>query len=293
MFHPNMRSMTEGFSVIGGLSYRSWSRVVADVWEVEGATGARGAYRSPHPRLFVLLDATGPGIDLGLDAGLDGRTTRFAPDAARLSYIPAGLDSWSHVPVGSRLRHLDVHFDAEALVRRFDGAFDARRLTQPRLGFADAGLLGLAQLLAEEVTSGGLHDLYGEGLALALFARLFEVPRPHARPGQLAGHRVRQAMDFIEANSSRAVRLQELADLVGLSPAYFSSAFKAATGVAPHEWQSRVRVERVKRLLVSAEATLAEVAVATGFSDQAHMTRVFKRYAGTTPASWLRTQGRV
>jgi AraC-like DNA-binding protein len=238
--------------------------------------------------LLSQLVATG-----GIDMGQDGRPVRFAPGAARLSYIPAGLDTWSHVPVGSRLRHLDVHFDAEALVRRFDGAFDPRRLAEPRLGFADAGLLGLAQLLADEVTGGGLHDLYGEGLALALFARLFEVARPEPRPGQLAGHRVRQAMDFIEANSARVVRLQELADLVGLSPAYFSSAFKAATGVAPHQWQSRARVERVKRLLAGSDATLAEVALATGFSDQAHMTRVFKRFAGTTPASWVRTQGRV
>lgn len=289
MFHPNMVSMTEGFSVIGSLSYRSWSRVVADVWEVEGAAGARGQYRSPHPRLFVLLEATGEGIDLGQA----GRPVRFGPEAARLSYIPAGLDTWSHVPIGGRLRHLDVHFDAEAMARRFEGGFDRQRLAEPRPGFADAGLLGLAQLLAEEVTGGGLHDLYGEGLALALFARLFEVARPDPRPGQLASHRVRQAMDYIEAHCTRPVRLQELADLVGLSPAYFSSAFKAATGVPPHEWQSRARVERVKRLLVASKATLAEVAVATGFSDQAHMTRVFKRFAGTTPASWMRMQGKL
>ncbi len=289
MFHPNMKAMTEGFSVIGNLKYRSFRDAVADVWEVDGRAGAGGEYQSPHPRLFVVLDGSGPGaINIGPDAG--AFVARPAAPA-RLSYIPAGLVTRSHVPVGTRLRHLDLHFDAATMVERFAGAFDPSLLSVPRLMFDDHRVLALAHLLADECSGPGLHDLHGEGLVLALFTQLFSVPRTGLRPGQLSARRLRQAMDFIEANCLRNIRLHELAELVGLSQSYFSSAFKASTGVAPHQWQTQARVERIKLMLLSPGVSLTEVAINGGFSDQAHMTRVFKRYAGMTPAAWVRSHG--
>lgn len=281
-----MQSVTEGFAVVGTLQCRSWNGLVADVWEVDGRAGAGGEYRSPYPRLFVLLD--GSGAD-AIRIGAEAMPPPGGAGGARLSYIPAGLRTWSHVPQATHLRHLDLHFDPNLLLGRFSGELDPARLLQPQLMFEDAGLLALAQMLADECGETGLHDLYGEGLALALLARLFQVPRIVPRANQLSGHRLRQAMDFIEANCLRKIRLAELADLAGLSQSYFSSAFKASTGIAPHQWQTRARVERVKRMLQTPGATLTEVAIASGFSDQAHMTRIFKRYAGMTPAAWVRS----
>ena len=77
--------------------------------------------------------------------------------------------------------------------------------------------------------------------------------------------------------------------MVGLSPSYFNSAFKASTGVTPHQWQVQARVEWVKARLHEQASSLSEIATAAGFADQAHMTRVFKQYAGLTPAAWLRS----
>jgi len=288
MFHPNMQSMTEGFSVIGNLKCRSWQGVVADVWEVDARAGAGGEYVSPYPRLFaVLQESETRSIGIGAAPG----TTPGAP--AQLSFIPAGMRTWSRMPSGARLRHLDLHFDIPTLADRFAGQFDARQLQAPRLMFSDDKLLSLASLLAAECINPSLHDLYGDSVALALFIDLFQVKRAEPRPGQLSGWRLRQLMDFIEANSLRGIRLQELADLVGLSQSYVSSAFKASTGLAPHEWQMRARIERVKALLLAPGAALTEVAHHAGFADQAHMTRVFKRHAGVTPAAWLRGRGPV
>src|SRR5690242_10044797 len=115
MFHPNMQSMTEGFSVIGSLKYRSWKDVVADLWEVDGRAGASGEYQSPYPRLFVVLDGSG---SAAINIATERRSPLAAPLVGRLSYIPAGLQTWSHVPVGTRLRHLDLHFDAAAMSER-------------------------------------------------------------------------------------------------------------------------------------------------------------------------------
>lgn len=288
MFHPNMDAITEGFAVVGDLKYRAWQGVLADLWQVTAQPGAAGEYMSLHPRLFVVLDEPRRG-SIRIDAAPLRADTAAPP--ARLSFIPAGLRTWSHVVGPTSLRHLDLHFDMPALMARFAGEVDAQRLSVPRLMFEDERIQALCQLLAHECVNPGLHDLYGDSLALALFIELFQVRRDSARrPGQLAARRLRQALDYIEDNCLRAIKLAELADLVGLSQSYFSSAFKASTGMAPHQWQMKARIERVKHRLLQPGASLIQIAHATGFADQAHMTRVFKQFVGVTPAAWLRAQ---
>jgi len=287
MFHPNMQAITDGFAITGELKYRSWQGILVDVWDVEGRSGAGGEYISQYPRLFVVLDETEKG-SIHIDAS-PAMASGGAP--SRLSFIPAGLRTWSHVPNGTRLRHLDLHFDIPTLMARLPGELDVRQFSTPRLMFDDERLLALANLLAAECLMPAMHDLYGDSIALALFIQLFQIGRPaEARQGQLSARRLRQAVDFIEANCLRSIKLQELADLAGLSQSYFSSAFKASTGMAPHQWQMKARIERVKLRLLQPGASLVHVAHATGFADQAHMTRVFKQFVGITPAAWLRAQ---
>ena len=288
MFHPNMDAITEGFAVIGDLKYRAWHGVLADIWDVQARPGAAGEYVSLHPRLFVVLDEAHSG-SINIDSVPSRSLVAAAP--ARLSFIPAGLRTWSHVVHDTSLRHLDLHFDIPTLVARFAGELDAERLGVPRLMFEDERILALARLLAAECINPGLHDLYGDSLALALFIELFQVRRDsERRQGQLAARRLRHALDYIEDNCLRSIKLQELADLVGLSQSYFSSAFKASTGLAPHQWQMKARIERVKFRLLQPGASLVQIAHATGFADQAHMTRVFKQFVGVTPAAWRRSQ---
>lgn len=286
MFHPNMDAITEGFAVIGVPKCRSWQGVLADIWQVEARPGAAGEYLSLYPRLFVVLDEAHAG-----SITIDSVPATAPAPPARLSFIPAGLRTRSHVVADTSLRHLDLHFDIPTLVARFAGDLDAGRLGVPRLMFEDERILSLARLLAAECLNPGLHDLYGDSLALALFIELFQVRRDaERRSGQLAARRLRQALDYIEDNCLRAIKLAELADLAGLSQSYFSSAFKASTGLAPHQWQMKARIERVKHRLLQPDASLVQVAHATGFADQAHMTRVFKQFVGATPAAWLRQQ---
>jgi AraC-like DNA-binding protein len=96
------------------------------------------------------------------------------------------------------------------------------------------------------------------------------------------------ATEHIEANCLATLRLADLAALVGLSETYFSHAFKAATGLPPHRWVMHARVRKAQHFLSSTDLTLSAVAASSGFSDQAHLTRVFKAVIGTTPAAWRR-----
>ncbi|AWB06469.1 AraC family transcriptional regulator (plasmid) [Azospirillum humicireducens] len=286
-----MQSSTEGITILGDLQWRAWNGMIADIWTVACDRNAGGEYVSEAPRLVVVLDQLGDGALHVMDSPDRGKSHR-ASRRQPMSFVPAGLKVWSRTDSLRRLTHLDLHFDMSVLESRFSDGLDIREMDRPRLNFSDDRLLSLARLIAAECRpSGVLNDLYGESLMAALFIGLAQTqPAADRKRGQLPPRQLRRVIDFIEDHCSRPIRLQELADLTGLSPAHFCSAFKASTGVPPHKWQMRARVERAKALLTAADVTLAAAAAMAGFSDQAHLTRVFRQIVGSTPAAWLRDQ---
>ncbi|NKL97404.1 helix-turn-helix domain-containing protein [Rhizobium leguminosarum] len=290
-FQPRMQNKIQGFSVIGGVHRRLWNGIVADVWDVECASYAGGYYVSRDPRLFIMLDKRGPGnsrIKLSPKAQGAIQDTEKRP----ISYVPAGMEVWADLTDVHSVRHLDIHFDADTISRRLMEDIDPRRLESPQLLFSDERVLSLAQLVAAEcLNPEPLHDLYGDGLALALIIDVLKLSKAVPRKrSKLAGWQLRRATDFIEENCLRNIRLEELAGLTGLSQSHFSHAFKASTGIAPHQWQTNARLDRAKRLLVESENALTAIAAETGFADQAHFTRVFRKHVGITPASWKKAQ---
>lgn len=288
MFHPQMQSRIEGFSPNGGPNWRSWQGMLADVWDVEGAAGAHGEYVSSYARLFVLLEEAPPGAILITD---DPAVKPIG--AGRLSFIPPNMRVWSIVPEQARLRHLDLHLDLAHLRQRLSVTAEALPGNVANLMFDNANIQTLAGLLAAECQGPGLHDAYGESLALAICVELFQPARQATEAkGQLSPRRLRMASKYLAEHCLEAVRLQELAELVGLSPSYFSAAFKASTGLSPLQWQMRERIERVKTMLEARNGSLSHIADATGFADQAHMTRVFRQYTGQTPLGWLKASDR-
>ena len=92
--------------------------------------------------------------------------------------------------------------------------------------------------------------------------------------------------DFINASVERDFTVNELASVACMSPAHFSRSFKAATGTAPHEYVSRQRLDLAKRLLLTSDRLLVDIAYATGFSSQANFNRAFRRAVGTTPSAY-------
>jgi AraC-like DNA-binding protein len=82
--------------------------------------------------------------------------------------------------------------------------------------------------------------------------------------------------------------LSELAALCGLSRSYFIRAFKQITGMPPHRWLLMQRVKRAKDLLRRTKMPIADIAVACGFADQSHLTRVFSKTFRISPGAWQR-----
>jgi len=106
--------------------------------------------------------------------------------------------------------------------------------------------------------------------------------------GVLARWQAQRVTRHIEANLARSLQLQELSEIAGLSCSYFSRAFKASFGEAPHAFIIRRRIERAQHEMLLSDEPLAQIALVCGFADQAHLSRVFRRLVGSPPNAWRR-----
>lgn len=139
----------------------------------------------------------------------------------------------------------------------------------------------------------GFHRLAIDHLMLALAAHfavtyggLTGLVRS-ARSG-LAPWQERQAKELIADGMCRDMSIQEIADECGLSNRHFTRAFKISTGRTPYQFLQERRIEKAERLLLESSLGLAEIALACGFCDQSHFTRVFTRMKSVAPGTWRR-----
>ena len=112
-------------------------------------------------------------------------------------------------------------------------------------------------------------------------------PTRNVHLGGLAPWQKRRLMELIDSNLDGELRLSRLAQECGLSVSHFSRSFKRSFGVPVHRYLIARRVERAKFLLRSSSAPLSEIALESGFSDQAAFSRTFHGVVGTSPMRWL------
>lgn len=146
--------------------------------------------------------------------------------------------------------------------------------------------MGLAREAAnEEPGSGLLVDSLSCQLAVHLLRRHTEVNFTELHPDHGMSKSLLSRIDgFVTDRIETSLSLQDLADAVGLSRYHFARRFREATGRTPHEYVMHKRVEAAKGMLARQRwLSLAQVAAACGFSDQSHLTRVFRAHVGTTP----------
>lgn len=109
------------------------------------------------------------------------------------------------------------------------------------------------------------------------------------QPGGLAIWQARRTLAHIEANLASKMDIEDLAKVVALSRSHFSRAFKRSLGLSPMEYVVVRRVERAKAMISGTREPLAEVALACGFADQAHLNRRFRDIVGVSPGRWRRS----
>ncbi len=157
----------------------------------------------------------------------------------------------------------------------------------------DEPLSAVAHALFEETrTGGGSGPLFVDGLTVALvgrMARLFGVAdKDREQRGTLPAEHMRRVVERVEDAIADPLTVDDLAAIAGLSPAHFAREFKRITHESPHSFVMRRRLERAWQHLATGGA-IAEAASMCGFSDQAHLSRLFKRRFGATPGAFVRT----
>lgn len=147
------------------------------------------------------------------------------------------------------------------------------------------GELALAFQQAHGLVEQGADQLLAEEAMYCVLARMFArygstIMAAPARTGR-AG--VVRARDFIAANFSSDIGLEDLAGVAGLSRAHLIRTFRREFFITPHAFQTDMRVRHARRMLRDG-ASPADAALDCGFADQAHLTRHFKARIGVTPA---------
>jgi AraC family transcriptional regulator len=94
---------------------------------------------------------------------------------------------------------------------------------------------------------------------------------------------VARVIDYIHANTGANISLVAMAQIAGVSPNHFVLLFTKATGLTPHQYVLRARIESAKLYLKDEGLSIAEVSRITGFRTQEHFTKVFRKMVGITP----------
>ncbi len=189
-------------------------------------------------------------------------------------YLPrSALDGIAEQSGAPRVGELPSQLGAghdDPVIRHIGGAL-LQALRQPaeinRL-FIDYTMLAFTAHVAQ--TYGGLRTI-----------------RTLARGG-LAPWQAKQACEKLDADLGGTLSLQQIAAEFGLSVSHFSRAFRASTGLPPHQWLLRQRVKAAQKLMTVPDLPLAEIAISAGFANQSHMTKVFSALVGVGPATWRR-----
>jgi AraC family transcriptional regulator len=192
-------------------------------------------------------------------------------------YLPAGalhaIADDVNAPRISDLNHSSAVVDDVTILSLGRAVLPAlSRPDQANQLFVDHILFALALHVAQ--TYGGMQSL------------------PQLMRGGLAPWQEKRAKEILTANLDGRVPLKEVARECGLSVSHFSRAFRRTIGAPPHGWLMTHRIEAAKAKLRDRRLSLSQVALACGFADQSHLTRVFTSTVGVSPGAWRRAVAR-
>lgn len=199
--------------------------------------------------------------------------------------VPYSASSWGR----TRATVVGLRPEVIAAALRMRGAREVE--LKPSHGIADPFIQAAVQTLAADIRDGNpLGSLYGDTVISALAAHLV---RTHAadprieitelKSGPVERERIRE---FIHDRLGESLTLREISQALELDIYSFARWFKKEFGIPPHRYVLEARVERAKQLLKRSPLAIASIADECGFSSQSHLTHVFKRHVGISPAAF-------
>jgi AraC family transcriptional regulator len=215
------------------------------------------------------------------------RDTTF--HAGQLNLVPANADV--AVTTSDEADCVHLYISAAIVAQVFDEMRNADGELLPQFGLQDPLLAALVEACAAEMqTPGTRSPAYVDHLSWALAAQLVQTCSDRQLPraaveGRISPAKLKAIEDYVLAHLAYDIGVADLAKVAGYSPVHFSRLFRRETGVPPYRYVQQLRAAAVRDAL-STPARLADIAVATGFCNQEHMTRVFQGIHGITPGRY-------
>jgi AraC family transcriptional regulator len=257
----------------------TWPGLRLEQWATQGA-------ELPEVSLFqhaIVLNMTEKAAEIRW-SGHRWISGSFRPGT--LGILPARLPyrARSDKPSNSMIVALAPQFVQSAVRTRRGGVLDLA----PKYGIVEPLIQQICLALAHEVRAGYPRGpLYGESLAVALAAHL---ARHHGARGDavavegMHSNLVReQIREFIHDRLHEALTLADMARFAQTDVYSFTRWFKKSFGMPPHKYVMVARIERAKQLVANGLDPLADVALASGFNSQSHLTTTFRRFVGVSP----------
>jgi AraC family transcriptional regulator len=252
------------------------------------AHGPHSTDRHQHLSHFVCLHLSEPVPIVWQSQGKHGK--KFIESGSILLVSRGNEDSISFTKA---VRRILLNLEATLLQQAFpegDTGRDVEFIDQ--WGVPDPQVEYILRALEADLEAGiPAGRLFGESLLCALAMHLQTryavilpaIPKPrHGLPRA----RLSKVVEYIEAHIDRDIALTDLAATVGMSAHYFSELFKQSVHFSPHQYVLRRRIERARKLLNDPAITVFEAAIRSGFTDQSHFTKIFRRIVGVTPTAY-------
>lgn len=289
-----MQTEIDGIRALLPAKWRSLDGIVGVHWDAEGHAGASGYYLSPDPRIMFFFNDVSTQIQVADQRGEVGHGER---GMARAIYVPAGVPMWTRFTRRHRFSHLDLHLHHDRLMRYISpviGASAARATLKQPVELHDPGpLSSLANLVVDELSTDLRHPAFAENLIGSIVTGLLDLQGDETSGGAASGRLTQAQLNRLSAYfancGGRRLAVKEMADVVGLSESWFATVFRQTTDMTPLQWQLARRIDLARKLLCDTSMSIAEISVQLGFTDQAHMTKVFRAVTADTPAAWRRT----
>jgi AraC family transcriptional regulator len=153
-------------------------------------------------------------------------------------------------------------------------------------------LLALAEEVRTDNPGGALYaETLGAAVAAQFLRTQLRIPLERRGANGLGPTTLRRLFDYVEDHLAEQIRLHELAAIAGMSTFQLVRRFKDATGLPPHQFVTRRRIERAKQLLSEPDSSVLEVSLSCGFASPSHFAQAFRLVTGVTPRSYRNASG--
>ena len=250
------------------------------MYELEPAGEMPEAVTPTHALIVCLGDFEG-------SFKIEGQWHREQYSSGDIAIVAAG-ELFPRVRVDRQVPLLDLFLSPDVLINSM-GEDAARVELRSQLRLRDPLIRQIALSLKTELeTSGQDSKIYADSMAIALGAHLlrrYGVKQSVVKEyrGGLTPTQLKIVIEYIQVHLDSDLSLNILSNLIHISPHYFASLFKQSTGLSPHKYIIKRRLEKAKTLLSQKESDIAWVCQEVGFKNQSHFTRVFRQHFNITP----------